>query len=43
MRLRIELVSQVAAGTISIEDAFARYEAEQGANVKTVLDSLNGK
>lgn len=43
MRLRIELVSQVAAGTISIEDAYARYEAEQGANIKTVLDSLNGK
>ena len=41
MALRIELVSQVAAGTISIEDAYAKYEAEQGANVKAILDSLN--
>ncbi len=41
MSLRIELVSQVAAGTISIEDAYARYNDEQGANIQAILDSLN--
>ncbi|MBO5352932.1 MAG: extracellular solute-binding protein [Lachnospiraceae bacterium] len=43
MSLRIELVSQVAAGTISIEDAYARYNDEQGANIQAILDSLNNK
>jgi len=41
MAARIMLVELVASGEYSIEDAFARYEDEQGANVKAILDALN--
>ena len=41
MAARIMLVELVASGEYSIEDAMARYQNEQGANVKAILDSLN--
>ena len=41
MAARIMLVELVASGEYSIEDAMARYQDEQGANVKAILDSLN--
>ncbi len=41
MAMRIQMVERVASGEYSIEDAFARYQDEQGANVQAILDALN--
>ena len=41
MAARIMLVELVASGEYSIEDAMARYQNEQGSNVKAILDALN--
>ena len=43
MSARIMMVEKVASGEYSIEDAMARYEDEQGANVQAILDALNNK
>lgn len=39
--LRIQLITEVVTGGLSYEDAIARYNDEQGANVQEILDSLN--
>ena len=41
MSARIMLVELVASGEYSIDDAMARYQDEQGANVQAILDALN--
>lgn len=41
MDTRIQMVERVASGEYSIEDAMARYQDEQGANVQAILDALN--
>lgn len=38
---KIELVTQVVTGEMSVEDAMAQYEAEYGDKVQEILDSLN--
>lgn len=41
MSLRIQLVSMVVSGELSLEGAYARYNDEVGEKVQAVLDSLN--
>ena len=42
--LKNELIAKVTMGEMSIEDAYAKYEADGGAEgSKTIVDSLNAQ